>query len=230
MVFHIKKRGFFIVLEGVDGCGKTTLSKKMVEIINSPDVVYCSRKTIMKNDPFIEEQMKKVASLMWTHNSGVLDHFLPKHYYIHLQAAWYSLLTSFVIKPLLQQNKTIVVDGWIYKFMARLLEQDATNDYLNTIFSHIMEPDLVLLLDVDVELIWNRKQDFKLYELGSHMGHEDPNKATFFDFQSRTWINLKDFCKNKSGFWKMVHLPTSDIWDNAELLLSHIQNVVPINK
>lgn len=224
----MKKRGFFIALEGVDGCGKTTLSKKIVEIVNSPDVIHCSRKTIMSNDPFIEEQMKKVASLMWTHNSGVLDHFLPKHYYIHLHAAWYSLLTNFVIKPLLEENKTIVVDGWIYKFIARLLEQDASNDYLKTIFSHIMQPDLVLLLDVDIEAIWKRKQDFKLYELGSHLGHENPNKATFLDFQSRTWINLRDFSKNEG--WKIVRLPASDIGYNARLLLSHIKKVIPVGK
>ncbi len=224
----MKKRGFFIALEGVDGCGKTTLSKKVVEIINSSDVIHCSRKAIMSSDPFIEEQMKKVASLMWTQNRGILDHFLPKHYYIHLQAAWYSLLTNFVVKPLLEQNKTIVVDGWVYKFVARLLAQDATNDYLKTIFSHIMEPDLVLLLDVDIELIWNRKQDFKLYELGSHLGHENPNKATFLDFQSRTWINLKYLSNNES--WKMVQLPTSDIGHNAGLLLSHLQKVIPVGR
>jgi dTMP kinase len=223
----LKKKGYFIALEGVDGCGKTTLSKKMVEIIDSSDFVYCSRKTIMNHDPFIEEQMRKVASLMWTHNSGILDHFLPKHYYIHLQAAWYSLLTKFVIKPLLKQDKTIIVDGWIYKFMARLLQQDSTNDYLRTIFSHIMEPDLILLLDVDIELIWSRKQDFKLYELGSHLGHENPNKTTFFDFQSRTWHNLIEFSKNQN--WKMVRLSNSDVRHNAHLLLSHINEFVPVN-
>jgi hypothetical protein len=112
--------------------------------------------------------------------------------------------------------------------MARLLAQDATSDYLNTIFSHIIDPDLILLLDVDIGAIWNRKWDFKLYELGSHLGHQSPNKATFLDFQSKTWTNLKSFSKNEK--WKIVELPTPNITSNAELLLSQIDHAISILK
>lgn len=221
----MENKGFFIVLEGVDGCGKTTLCKKLVDIVNSPDFIHCSRKTIISDDPFIEEQMKKVSSLMWTANNGELDHFMPKHYSIHLQAVWYSLLIDYVVKPLLEQNKTVIVDGWIYKFIARLLQQNFRYDYLKTVFSHIPEPDLVLLLNVDIELIWERKTDFKLYELGTHLGHTNPNKNSFLEFQSKTWHHLQNFSKRED--WSIVQLLTSDIKHNAQLLLCHIQEAVP---
>ena len=130
----------FVVLEGVDGAGKTTLSREVADQLRGFDFVFCSRKEVMSGDPFIASQMNKIASLMWTDNKGATDHLLPTYYWLHLQSVWYTLLFQFVIEPLLAQRKNVVVDGWFYKFMARLLIRDFDFQYLNTFFPIFLSP------------------------------------------------------------------------------------------
>ena len=202
----------FISLEGIDGSGKTTLAKELAK--KNDDLYFVSRKDLPSVDGFIKEQMRKVASLMWTSNHGMLDHLLPTDYWIFLQLTWYCLLYEFTIKPLIESKKNIVIDGWYYKFWARLELQNIDIKYLKVLFSHIPAPDHVILLDVNVEDIFLRKTGFKAYEMGSHITGQSENTTTsFMEFQNGTFKNLKKYSSELD--WDIVDLPSSDIECNC---------------
>ena len=196
--------GQLIVLEGVDGSGKTTLSRETAKRLGDIGFCYCSRKEIMRGDSFVATQMKKVASLMWTDNEGETDHQLPTHYWLYLQSLWYTMLSQFIIEPLLAHGKIVIVDGWFYKFIARLLVENFDSSYLYAIFSHVLEPDIVFLLDVDVEVIWNRGRPLRAYEMGSHQGYQGSAKEAFMKLQLRTLHYLKRFAMDKK--WHVLSI------------------------
>lgn len=210
----------FIVLEGIDGSGKTTLSKAVAEYL--PNAVYVSRKTLPDSNSFVTSQMKKVHDLMWTPNHGALDHLLPRDYWVFLQCTWYSMLQEFVIKPILESDKTVICDGWFYKFWARLEQQNYQYSYLETLFAHLIKPDKVILLNVPLDTIVERKKDFKQYEMGSHLDGEAGSFNKMISFQSNTYKNLSRYADEMN--WNVVSLPTSNIENNTQKIISVINN------
>lgn len=208
----------FIVLEGIDGSGKTTLAKAVAE--RYPNTVFISRKSLPSEKSFVSEQMAKVHELMWTPNHGALDHLLPRDYWVFLQRTWYTLLQEFVIEPELQAGKNVICDGWFYKFWARLEQQNYQFEYLETIFSAVKKPDKVVLLDVSVEEVLRRKQDFKEYEMGSHLDGKEGSIEKMIHFQATTHKNLKNYARKYN--WEALELPTSEINVNVERVLSQL--------
>lgn len=164
--------------------------------------------------------MKSVHELMWTPNGGKLDHLLPRDYWVFLQCTWYTLLQNFVISPELALGKTVITDGWFYKFWARLEQQNFQYEYLNTVFSKILKPDKVILLDVPLDLVLQRKSDFKEYEMGSHLDGATGSFEKLVALQSATYDNLARYAKEFN--WDVVSLPTSDVEANSQKILSII--------
>lgn len=208
------KRGKFIVLEGVDGVGKTTLASKLDM---TEEFVHVKRKQISQIEPFVDSQMLKHNKLLWTED-GSKDHLLPTTYWITLQAAWYILLTNFVIEPLLKEGKNVIVDGWYYKLKARLFLQGEDMEYVDNIFKPILEPDMVLLLNVEFEKIWERKKDFRAYEFGKFKDSSAEEKRDcFIEYQTNTYKNLERMA-NSSEKWSIVNLEDYNIDECANIV------------
>jgi len=214
-------KGKFIVLEGVDGVGKTTLASKLN--LNE-EFVHVKRKQISQTHNFIDSQMLKHNKLLWTED-GSKDHLLPTTYWITLQAAWYILLTNFVIEPLLKEGKNVVVDGWYFKLKARLYLQGEDMDYVESIFNPILKPDIVILLNVQLQKIWERKKDFRAYEFGKFKDSDtEERKESFIEYQTNTYKNLENMAKCDK-IWNIVDLGNLDIDESAK----KVKNII-INK
>jgi len=215
------KRGKFIVLEGVDGVGKTTLAS---QLDMTEEFVHVKRKQISQIEPFVDSQMLKHNKLLWTED-GSKDHLLPTTYWITLQAAWYILLTNFVIEPLLKEGKNVVVDGWYFKLKARLYLQGEDMDYVESIFNPILKPDIVILLNVQLQKIWERKKDFRAYEFGKFKDSDtEERKESFIEYQTNTYKNLENMAKCDK-IWNIVDLGNLDIDESAK----KVKNII-INK
>lgn len=219
------RKGYFIVLEGIDGVGKTTLCKSVKEYLSEYEIIFCSRKEILNCNDFIQNEMLKVANLMWKDDMGKNDHLLPTNYYIHLQAIWYTLLETYIIRPKLNENKIVITDGWFYKFFSKLMIKKLEFDKLSSIFENILIPDHVILLEMDVSQIWNRRNNFKPYELGSHQGYEKLGKDSYIDFQSQVSSNLQVLAENNK--WSIMRMDSSCIEKNcnklAKLIRVHLE-------
>jgi thymidylate kinase len=219
------KRGYLIVLEGIDGSGKTTLSQHVTAGLRDLKVSYCSNKEIARDKTFIERSMLSVAAMLWPKENTSFDHLLPPYYWLHLQATWYSLLSEFVILPKLKDEQVLIIDGWYYKFMAKLLLRGFKLNYLDVIFSHVVQPDIVILLESDVEAIWDRKSDFRWHELGLHHDYPELGKSSFIDYQSKILGWLKILAQEKN--WITVDVDAdASIDQNSKIIQSHIRKLL----
>jgi len=182
---HSRLPGGLIVLIGVDGVGKTTLSRLVAKNLAELGVKELPHRTIGDAEPHVEQSMSGIADLLWPKVNTAFDHLLPAHFYIFLKAAWYSLFSELVAKPRLEQGQTLLTDGWYYKFIAKMTLDGFAEPYLNKIFSHVSEPDLVIMLDTDIPHLWERRSDFRHHELGLHEGYSELGRQSFIDYQTK---------------------------------------------
>jgi dTMP kinase len=214
--------GKLIVLVGVDGAGKTTLTETVAERLSPLGVRGLSHRTIGDDAPaYVERAMRAVARLLWPEEDTTFDHLLPPEFYVHLKATWYSLFCECVAAPVRSDGYTLLVDGWVYKFIAKMTLDDYPEARLREVFSHVPEPDLVLLVDTDVEAIWNRRSDFKPHELGLHDGFSELGRKSFLEYQGRLRNKLLEMAERDG--WEVVPVPgTLSVGEAADRLQERI--------
>jgi len=213
--------GKFIVLEGIDGVGKTTLAEK---IDGQNDCIYVKRKQVSSVNEFVDGQMLKHNKLLWTENHGADDHLLPTKYWITMQSAWYLLLTNFVIDPILKEGKNVIVDGWYYKLIARTQLQGEEQGYVKTVFSPIKKPDVVILLNEKPENVWNRKKEFRSYEFGKFKDSNiEESKKSFIEYQNGTYNNLIKMLENN---WIVLNLKNRNIEECCQLVTQELKKIL----
>jgi dTMP kinase len=138
--------GKFIVLDGPDGCGKTTQQKMLSEWIGQQGVeVVCFR------DPgttAIGEQIREI--LLDTANVGMGDNVEVLLYMAARAQLWKEC-----IAPALEQGKCVVQDRWLtstcaYQGSAGGFGVDKVIHVADNALQRVW-PDITLILDVDLE-------------------------------------------------------------------------------
>lgn len=196
--------GHLIVFVGVDGAGKTTLSHRIGVDLAEHGVKSLSHRVISQREPYAERSMRGVADLLWPRDNTTFDHLLPAEFYVFLKATWYALFSKYVLEPELEQSKAVVVDGWHYKFSAKMMLDGFSEQHLESIFSHVVTPDLVVMLDADIEGIWERRTEFRSHELGLHEGYAKLGRQSFTDYQNKVRAKLLDMAGRHS--WEVLRL------------------------
>lgn len=215
--------GRFIALEGTDGVGKTSLARRLADIsyesavarlgqpmaarpavVGTGSLAFVPRRQISATSTYAATLMGHLSTMLW-HSGDAPD--LSDAFWVSLQAAWFTSHTETVVGPLLDAGFDVVVDGWVYKFFAKLLLQGFTEPDLAVIFSRVRMPDAVLLLRADVGAVYDRRREFRPAELGMHAGYgglEGLGRDTFIDYQTRTALNLQAFA-DRHG-WRTAQL------------------------
>ena len=139
-------RGIFITLEGVDGCGKSTLAKSLKSYFESK-----GRETVLTREP-----RGKIRELLLNSKE------LPDAAELLLMEASRSEHTETFIKPALAENKIVICDRYFdsttaYQGCARGLKSDII-EVLNNFATGGLKPDLTLLLDIDAETGLGRQE------------------------------------------------------------------------
>lgn len=204
--------GRFIALEGTDGVGKTSLARHLADLSydaaisklaqpiadTSPDVgagtlAFVSRRQVSSTSTYAATLMEHLSTMLW-HSGDAPD--LSDAFWVSLQAAWFTAHSETVLQPLLDAGFDVVVDGWLYKFFAKLLIQGFTEPDLAVIFDRVRMPDAVILLHGDAGAVYDRRRDFRPAELGMHASYGalgDLGRDTFVDYQTKTALNLQTF-------------------------------------
>jgi len=148
----MQTRGLFISLEGIDGCGKTTLKENLLVRLGEKYPVIGIREP---GGTPVSEKIRDM--LLDVRNDGIIGKTEALLY-----AAARSQLVEEVIRPALTQGKIIIADRYMdstiaYQGYGRGLELAFLQD-LNRICTGGLKPDLTLLLDLDPREGQKRRQ------------------------------------------------------------------------
>lgn len=178
----------FISLEGIDGSGKTTTARALSDIYGYDFVI---KKKIEHSNSFVLDQYKKVLAINYPSELGENDHLMSADYWVYLQCLWYTLIFDIRIKPALEKGKTVIVDGWYYKFKSKIRFEIEDEHLLGKVFSMVPQPEKVILLDTDPEIALSRRKNYAFCEVGGHTGNE-LNNNNFLTFQSKVKNGILD--------------------------------------
>lgn len=143
--------GTFIVIEGADGAGTTTISKRVSEELES-------RLTFEPTDKKIGEKVDEIISSEdYTPESTALSFASDRM--IHLEER---------IIPWLEQGLTVITDRYYHSSIVYQPIMGADRDWVEQINREAIKPDLTIILDISAEIgrerIGERGPDGNIFE------------------------------------------------------------------
>lgn len=142
----MNKRGFFICVEGLDGCGKTTQTKILVRELKKMGyaAVYTAEPSRGKIGKFIKRYClhgeKRISSIV----EALL---FAADRYEHVENE---------IAPALKEGKIVVSDRYLYSSLAYQGAAGLSFDWIRKINQHALEPNLAIYIDVEPETVVQR--------------------------------------------------------------------------
>jgi dTMP kinase len=144
--------GLFIALEGVDGSGKSTIAKRLVQALQE-----AGRRAILTREPGGTTTGEQIRTVLLGQESSAI---LPTTEML-LFAAARAQLVGEVIEPALRDGLIVVADRFTdsslaYQWGARGLEKEAVVQ-AQKLATGGLEPDLKILLDLPIEAAVQRR-------------------------------------------------------------------------
>jgi dTMP kinase len=137
----------FIVFEGIEGAGKTTLANMLADyLVRSGENVYLTREP---GGTTIGKEIRKILLSKYDEKFTPIAELL-------LYEADRNLHTENIIKPKLEKGYFVISDRYIYSTVAyqhygRGIDRKVI-DFLNNLATGGLEPSLVFLIDIPVEV------------------------------------------------------------------------------
>lgn len=170
-------KGKLIVVEGIDGSGKST----QIDLLNK----------------WLHNQGKSVYFSEWNSSALVKSTtrlgkqekmFTPTTFSL-LQATDFCDRWENFILPLLKAGAIVLADRYAFTAYARDVARGVDPDWIRNLYSFAAQPDLVFYfrvsLDVAVERITSSRAKIKYYEAGMDLGLSDNKVTSFRLFQQR---------------------------------------------
>ncbi len=197
---NIKEKfsGRFIVLDGPDGCGKSTQLKLLANYLGDKDV-----EVVQTYDPGGTKISDQISRFLKYDAKGEMD----AHTEVMLFMASRAQLVAEVIKPALAIGKTVLCDRFISATCAYQGSSGCPVDKIIEMGKFAVEdiwPDLTLILDISAEEGRNRTGHKRNQRTKTN--HKDANQAFLFEnvitdrFDSRS---LEYHRKVRKGFLKI---------------------------
>ena len=194
-----KFSGKFIVLDGPDGCGKTTQWKLLVDYLKDKSI-----EVVQTEDPGGTKIGEQISRLLKYDAQGEMD--------VHTEALLFmasrAQLVAEIIKPALEKGKTVLCD----RFISATCAYQGSSGYpvdkiieLGKFAVGDIWPDLTIILDIPAEEGRNRTGHKKYQRAKTN--HKDANQAFLFKnvitdrFDSRS---LEYHRKARRWFLKIV--------------------------
>lgn len=173
-----KKSPVFICFTGMDGTGKTTLSKELVNILNKKGVK--CKYVYARQNPFLLKPFILIGELIFLRKKDIFKNYseytntkrkaMEKHSFLskvyqQILLLDYLLQISFKVKLPLIFGKNIVCDRYVYDTIITDLSVDMNYSkekvmkLLNNLLRFFPEPDITFLIDAPEELAYQRKDD-----------------------------------------------------------------------
>ena len=156
------RRGFRIIvaIEGIDGCGKTTQAKMLVDRLENEGykAVYVQPIFVILNvltrskesDAAPISPRKARTSQMGNSDKQGMEYF-PQKLFMRLLGYPYAVLTYIFMKVYLSRNKIVVCDRYFYQFFF-----DLFGNRSEKVIRFFPRPDITFFLDGDLDLFYSR--------------------------------------------------------------------------
>jgi thymidylate kinase len=208
-----------IALEGIDGSGKSTAARRLVAAL--PGAELLDRWSLpLDEGSYPGRQMSRLREVLWPADLGSRGaDELGRHYWVFLQAAWYSVLERALAAR--SGAGIVVADGWWFRLVAKAARGEPEREWMESLFAGVRKPDLTLLLDVDPRLAWGRRGEFKSFELGRWNGQAGGARDGFCAFQGSVRERLLEQAHREG--WRVVAQGSATTPEElAERLIEHV--------
>jgi thymidylate kinase len=196
----------FIAIEGIDGSGKTTATRKLVEALRESgyQATALNKRTPAVADDYVTKHLSLLAEAIWTNSKNSPIHLLGEQHWMHLHAAYLSALGKQIKEgKLVDKEGFVVVDGWVGKLTARMATgHKYSTEEIFSFFGSIPQPDVVFVLDVPPEVAEERMAgDFTVGEtraLGAEtspgfVAYQSEVRAILLQMaESHGWLTYRD--------------------------------------
>lgn len=156
----LNDRGLFVVLEGIDGAGTTTVGKKLCEMISAdprfPKAIYDFEPTDRPAGALIRQfltRQTKVNGKPWTPPPETMAMLFSADRVDHSRN---------IIEPGVEAGKVVISDRYYYSTLAYQSltskhPQDETLGWLLELSKYSMEPDVVMVFNVGCDVAASRR-------------------------------------------------------------------------
>jgi dTMP kinase len=141
----VNKKGAFICIEGLDGCGKTTQAKMLAKKLGkSHNAVYTTEPSRGKIGTYIRNSYLYGEKRL----SSVIEALLFAADRIeHVENE---------VLPALKQGKLVISDRYVYSSLAYQGAAGLSLEWIEKVNEHALKPDLAVFIDVDPKIVMSR--------------------------------------------------------------------------
>ncbi len=186
----------FIVIDGIDGCGKST----QVRLLHDKLLDRGLPTTISKWQDSAYIQKLFIGDLIKRIQEGSVR--IPPESRTFLLGADISYRLESLIKPLLEKGQIVIGDRYVYKVIAQGIARGLEKDWLQRLFSFAPVPDLVIMLDVPPGVSLRRitgSREISYYEAGLDVLNTNDKEAAYLEFQTKVRAEMLDLMKAVGG-------------------------------
>lgn len=140
-----ERSGFFVVLDGLDGCGKTVQSKILQKKLSEGSV--SSRYTAEPSSGSIGSYLKKLISLGKKLSPTIEVLLFAADRFDHLEK----------VETDIEKGHTVICDRYVYSSLAYQGAQGIDLDWIRDVNNFAPKPDISIYLDVDPETGLSRR-------------------------------------------------------------------------
>ena len=141
------KKGIFLVIEGLDGSGKTTQATLLAEKLSkSYNVLLTAEPSRGKIGTFIRDRCLYEQARLPTETEALL---FAADRIEHMQTE---------LKPALEDGKLVICDRYVYSSLAYQGSAGLSLDWIKTINARALQPDFSIFIDVAPEKVIERLQ------------------------------------------------------------------------
>lgn len=141
----MSKKGAFICIEGLDGCGKTTQAKLLAKKLReSHNAVYTTEPSRGKIGTYIRSSYLYGEKRL----SNVIEALLFAADRIeHVENE---------VLPALKQGRLVISDRYVYSSLAYQGAVGLSLEWIEKVNEHALKPDLAVFIDVDPKIVMSR--------------------------------------------------------------------------
>lgn len=184
-------KGKLIVVEGIDGSGKST----QIDLL--------TKWLAKQGKPVYFSEWNSSELVKSTTRLGKQEKMLTPTSFSLLQATDFAHRWENNILPMLKAGAIVLADRYAFTAFARDVARGVDPDWVRNLYSFAVMPDLVMYfhvpLNVAVDRILSSRAKIKYYEAGMDLGLSDNKITSFRLFQQRV-INQYDKMADEFGF------------------------------